>query len=138
MKTANRTMGILAIVLFLFNIFILCILPGIVFVIGFSDFANIAFCAFLIMEGTLLIAGIIGIEGQNSIRAGITAGVFCIIASLMASLIAILFYINENTIAYVFVLPAVVSLGFGLIFIIDSVKMKRIEQLKKTEKTLLD
>jgi hypothetical protein len=118
MKTAKLVIGIISIVLFIIILFQSCA-TGVVNAIEGND--DVSGSAGLLLAFAMLIAGIIGIAARKSKGGGITAGIFYVVAALIG-------FANLGTFADL-VVWSVVSLAFGIVFIIGSVKMKKDGQI---------
>jgi hypothetical protein len=121
-KTAKLIIGIISIVLFIIIMFQSCAV-GVVNVIENND--DVSGSAGLLLAFSMLVAGIIGIAARKSKGGSITAGVFYIIASLVG-------FSNLGTFGDLIVW-SVLSLAFGIVFIIGSVRMKRVEKTPNPE-----
>jgi len=113
MKTVKLIIGIISIVLFIIIIFQSCA-SGVVNVIdGNTEDASAG--AGMFLGFTMLVAGIVGLATRKSKGGGITAGVFYLIAALIG-------FISLGTFTDLIVW-SVLSLIFGVLFIIGSIKM---------------
>ena len=122
MKTAKLVIGIISIVLFIIIMFQSCAV-GVVNTLQ-SNSDDVSGSAGMLLAFAMLIAGIIGITARKSKGGGITAGVFYVIAALIG-------LANLGTYGDL-VVWSVVSLGFGIVFIFGSLKMKQVEKTDKT------
>lgn len=113
LKTAKLVIGIISIVLFIIIMFQSCA-TGMVNVIESND--DVSGSAGMLLAFSMLIAGIIGVAARKSKGAGITAGVFYIVASLIG-------FANLGTFGDL-VVWSVVSFVFGIVFILGSRKME--------------
>ena len=113
MKTAKLIIGIISIVLFIIIMFQSCA-TGVVNALEGSD--DVSGSAGVLLAFSMLIAGIIGVAARKSKGGGITAGVFYVVASLIG-------FANLGTFGDL-VIWSVVSLAFGIVFIIGSVRLK--------------
>jgi hypothetical protein len=118
MKTAKLVIGIISIVLFMVIMFQSCAV-GVANVLQ-SNTDDMSGSAGVILAFAMLIAGIIGIAARKSKGGGITSGLFYIIAALIG-------FVNLGTFGDL-VIWSVISLAFGVVFIIGSLKMKRVEK----------
>ena len=123
MKTAKLIIGIISIVLFLVIIFQSCAV-GVVNVIE-SNADDTSGSAGVLLAFMMLIAGIVGIASRKSKGGGITAGVFYIISALIG-------FANLGTFGDL-IAWSVLSLAFGVVFIVGSCRMKRNEKNPNTE-----
>ena len=122
MKTAKLIIGIISIVLFIIVMFQSCAVGVVNTLQSNSDDASGS--AGMLLAFAMLIAGIVGIAARKSKGGGITAGIFYVIAALIG-------FANLGTFGDL-VVWSVVSLGFGIVFIFGSLKMKQVEQADKT------
>lgn len=115
MRVAKLVIGIVSMVLFIFITFQSCA-TGFSNVLEGNELDTSGVAGFLLAL-FMLIAGIIGVSSRKSKGGGITAGVFYVVASLIG-------FINlGNFIDLVY--WSILSLGFGLFFIIGSALMKK-------------
>jgi len=87
---------------------------GVVNALEGSD--DVSGSAGVLLAFSMLIAGIIAVAARKSKGGGITAGVFYVVASLIG-------FANLGTFGDL-VIWSVVSLAFGIVFIIGSVRLK--------------
>ena len=111
MKTAKLIIGIISIVLFIIIMFQSCA-TGVVNVLESND--DLSGSAGMLLAFAMLIAGIIGVVARKSRGGSITAGVFYVVAALIG-------FANLGTFGDL-VIWSVVSLAFGIVFIIGSLK----------------
>lgn len=112
MKTAKLIIGIISIVLF-FIIMLQSCATG--FVNAVESNNDSGGSAGLLVAILMLVAGIVGIVTRKSKGGGITAGVFYILAALLA--------LPNSAVYKDLMVWGVASIGFGLLFIIGSLKM---------------
>ena len=115
MKTAKLIIGIISIVLFIIVTFQSCAVGVVNALDGTTDDASGSAGIFLAFS--MLIAGIIGIAARNSRGGGITAGIFYIVAALIG-------FANLGTFGDL-VVWSVLSLAFGAVFIVGSLRMDK-------------
>lgn len=120
MKTAKLVIGIISIVLFFVIAFQSCAV-GIVNAVE-SNANDASGGAGMFLAFAMLVAGIVGITTRKSRGGGITAGMFYLLASLLG-------FTNLGTFGDL-VVWSVLSLVFGIVFILGSVKMKKVEAPK--------
>jgi len=114
MKTAKLVIGIISIVLFIIIMFQSCAV-GVVNALE-SNSNDLSGSAGVILAFAMLIAGIIGIAARKSKGAGITAGIFYIVAALVG-------FVNLGTYGDL-IIWSIIAFAFGVVFIIGSIKMK--------------
>lgn len=115
MKIAKLVIGIISIVLFVFITIQSCA-AGFVNMVEGNEMDTSGIAGFMLAT-LMLVAGIVGVSTRNSKGGGITAGVFYLVASAIG-------FINLGTFSDLIVW-SVMSLAFGLVFIIGSALMKK-------------
>ena len=116
MRTAKLVIGIISMVLFGFIVFQSCA-TGVVNVVEGNNDASGSAGMFLALG--MLIAGIVGVATLKSKVGGMTAGAFYTIAALIG-------FANLGTFSDLIVWSTL-SLVFGAVFIIGSIRMKPVE-----------
>ena len=122
MKTAKLIIGIISIALFIIILFQSCA-TGVVNAIESND--DVSGSAGMLLAFAMLIAGIIGVAARNSKGGGITAGVFYVVAALIG-------FASLGTFGDL-VVWSVLSLAFGIVFILGSINIKKKETLLTSE-----
>lgn len=123
MKTTKTIIGIISMVLFVFITIQSCA-TGLSNALD-DNLTDTSGAAGFFLALLMLIAGIVGVSTKNSKGGGITAGVFYLVAALIG-------FINLGTFGDL-VIWSVLSLGFGLVFIIGSVVKKKPTQISSEE-----
>ena len=119
MKTTKTIIGIISMVLFVFITIQSCA-TGLSNALD-DNLTDTSGAAGFFLALLMLIAGIVGVSTKNSKGGGITAGVFYLVAALIG-------FINLGTFGDL-VIWSVLSLCFGLVFIIGSVVKKKPTQI---------
>lgn len=121
MKTTKLVLGIISIVLFILVSFQSCAAG-----LGnaLSDSGEVSGTAGILLAFCMLIAGIVGICTRKSKGGGIVAGIFYLIGGLLG----ITNYGSFSDLA----IWSVLCFIFGIVFILGSLKMKKVETGDKT------
>ncbi len=119
MKTTKLVLGIISMVLFIFITFQSCA-TGLGNALEGNE-TDTSGSAGLFLAIFILIAGIVGVATRKSKGGGITAGVFYIVASIIG-------FANLGTFGDL-VIWSVMSLIFGIVYILGSVLIKKPKEL---------
>lgn len=115
MRVTKLIIGIASMVLFLFITLQSCA-TGVVNVLEGNE-TDTSGAAGVMLAVSMLVAGIVGVSTRSSKGGGITAGVFYVVAAIIG-------FVNLGTFSDLIVW-SVLSMAFGLFFIIGSALMKQ-------------
>jgi len=125
MKTAKLIIGIISIILFIIIIFQSCAAGIVTAIDGIED--DVSGSAGMLLAFAMLIAGIVGLATRKSKGGGITAGAFYVVAAIIG-------FTNLGVFGDLIVW-SIISLIFGIVFIVGSVTMKSEKKVSATEQS---